>query len=70
MIFELYSSCLVVDKEEDAVDAVRDGPYVVLSVGPSKVLLTILEGQFAVYTCPPRMGGHSAMVQDHLGLLV
>ena len=62
MIFELYSYCLVVDDEEDAVDTVADGPYVVLSVGPSKVLLAISEGWFEVYTCPPRMGGHGTTV--------
>ena len=63
MIFELYPSCLVVE-DEDVVDAVEDGPRTVLLVGPSKVLLTIPEGQFEVHTCPPRMGGHSTAVSE------
>ena len=63
MIFNLYSSCLVVDEEEeDAVDAVGGGPSVVSSVGPSEVFLPILERRFAVYTGPPRMGGHGTAV--------
>ena len=65
MMFELYPSCLVVDKDEDVgdvVDAVKDGPGIVLFVGLNKVLLAIPEGCFEVYTCPPRMGRHSTVV--------
>ena len=63
MIFDLYSSCLVVDKEEeDAVDAVGSGPSVDFFVGSSEVFLAIPEGKFAEYTCPPRIGGHGTAV--------
>ena len=65
MTFELYLSCLVVDKDKDVgnvVDAVKDGPGIVLLVGPSKVLLAIPEGRFEVYTCPSRMRGHDTAV--------
>ena len=64
MIFQLYSSCLVFDEEEDTVDAVGDGPCVVLSVGLSKVLLAIPEGRFEVYTYPPTREGHGAAVSE------
>ena len=70
MTFELYLSCLVVDKDKDVVDAVEDGPGVVLFVGPSKVLLAIPEGQFKVYTCPLGWEDMVLWFQDHLDLLV
>ena len=62
--FKLYPLCLFADEDEDAGDVDEDGPKVVLFVGLSKVLLSILEEQFELYTCPPRMGGHGTAVSQ------
>ena len=65
MTFELHPPCLVVDKDKDVgdvVDAVEDGPGVVLFIGQSEVLITISEGRFEVYNCPPRMEGYGTVV--------
>ena len=67
-MFELYPLCLVADEDEDVGDvvdagyAVNSGTRVVWFLEPSKVLFSIAEGRFEVYTCPPRIGGHGTVV--------
>ena len=60
MTCDLYSFCFLVDDEEEEEEEASVG--IVSSVGPSLDVLSIPGGWFSLHTCPPRMGGHGAVV--------